>query len=54
VRAASVVIQQRVMRADQLLTDAQVTAAFLDSNGRPQRQPRDWVEKFNTIMQQGR
>jgi acyl-CoA thioester hydrolase len=51
VRAASVVIQQRVIRADELLTDARVTAAFLDANGRPQRQPKPWVEKFNNIMQ---
>jgi acyl-CoA thioester hydrolase len=54
VRAASVVIQQRVIRANELLTDARVTAAFLDANGRPQRQPKEWVEKFNNIMQQGR
>jgi acyl-CoA thioester hydrolase len=49
VRAASVQIHQRVMRDGQLLTDARVTAAFLDANGRPQRQPREWVEKFEGI-----
>jgi acyl-CoA thioester hydrolase len=49
VRAASVEIQQRVIRAGELLTDARVTAAFLDANGRPQRQPKEWVEKFNGI-----
>jgi len=49
VRAASVVIQQRVIRGDELLTDARVTAAFLDANGRPQRQPQEWVEKFRSI-----
>lgn len=52
VRGASVVIQQRVIRGDELLTDARVTAAFLDANGRPQRQPREWVEKFKHIMRQ--
>lgn len=52
VRAASVVIQQRVIRSGELLADARVTAAFLDANGRPQRQPKDWVEKFKQIMQQ--
>src|SRR5689334_3416606 len=46
VRAASVRIHQRVMRSGELLTDARVTAAFLDANGRPQRQPREWIEKF--------
>ena len=49
VRAASVVIQQRVMRGTEMLTDARVTAAFLDRNGRPQRQPKDWVERFRAI-----
>lgn len=52
VRAASVQIHQRVMRSGELLTDARVTAAFLDANGRPQRQPRDWVEKFKGITKQ--
>ena len=49
VRAASVEIHQRVMRNRQLLADARVTAAFLDANGRPQRQPKDWVERFRSI-----
>ncbi len=49
VRAASVVIQQRVMRGPEMLTDARVTAAFLDRNGRPQRQPKEWVERFRAI-----
>lgn len=49
VRASSVDIQQRVMRGPELLTDAKVTAAFLDGGGRPRRQPKDWVEKFKAI-----
>jgi acyl-CoA thioester hydrolase len=49
VRASSVDIQQRVMRGPELLTDAKVTAAFLDGQGRPQRQPKQWVEKFKAI-----
>ena len=53
VRAASVVIQQRVIRERELLTDAPVTAAFLDANGRPQRQPREWIEKFKQIAASG-
>jgi acyl-CoA thioester hydrolase len=52
VRASSVDIHQRVMRGPELLTDAHVTAAFLDGQGRPRRQPRDWVDKFNTITTQ--
>jgi len=49
VRASSVDIHQRVMRGEELLSDARVTAAFLDGEGRPRRQPRDWVEKFKAI-----
>jgi len=54
VRASSVDIQQRVMRGPELLTDARVTAAFLDGQGRPRRQPKDWVEKFKAITAQDR
>jgi acyl-CoA thioester hydrolase len=50
VRAASVLIHQRVMRGKEQLTDARVTAAFLDGEGRPQRQPREWVAKFKDII----
>ena len=52
VRASSVLIHQRVMRGKEQLTDARVTAAFLDGEGRPKRQPQDWVEKFRTITAQ--
>ena len=54
VRASSVHIHQRVMRGPELLTDARVTAAFLDGEGRPRRQPGDWVEKFTAITAQER
>ena len=49
VRAVSVLIHQRVMRGPEILTDARVTAAFLTADGRPQRQPREWVERFKAI-----
>ncbi len=52
VRGVSVLIQQRVMRGAEMLTDATVTAAFLDPSGRPKRQPREWVEKFRGIARQ--
>jgi acyl-CoA thioester hydrolase len=54
VRAASVLIHQRVMRADQLLADARVTAAFLTPDGRPRRQPSEWVEAFERLLKEGR
>jgi acyl-CoA thioester hydrolase len=54
IRASSVQIHQRVMRGSEQLTDAMVTAAFLDAQGRPIRQPKDWVEKFRGIVTQSR
>ena len=53
VRAASVLIHQRVMRGDELLADARVTAAFLTIDGRPRRQPRVWVEAFQRLTGEG-
>ena len=53
VRAAAVVIQQRVMRGDEVLTDATVTAAFIANDGRPKRQPREWVEIFERLAREG-
>jgi acyl-CoA thioester hydrolase len=53
VRSASVTIHQRVMRGAEEIADATVTAAFLTSDQRPQRQPRPWVERFQTICNLG-
>jgi acyl-CoA thioester hydrolase len=49
VRSASVTIHQRVMRGNEGITDAMVTAAFLTSDQKPRRQPRQWVERFKSI-----
>lgn len=54
VRAASVLIHQRVMRGDELLADARVTAAFLTPEGRPRRHPRPWVDMFERLREEGR
>jgi acyl-CoA thioester hydrolase len=51
VRAASCLIQQQVMRGDDILTDASVTAVFLSPDGRPKRQPREWVELFKRLQE---
>ncbi len=53
VRAASVVIHQRVMRGSELLADALITAAFLSKAGRPQRQPPAWTEIFERLKKEG-
>jgi acyl-CoA thioester hydrolase len=49
VRAASCLIQQRVMRGREILAEASVTVAFLAPDGRPRRQPRDWVDRFERV-----
>ena len=54
VRAASVLIHQRVRRGDEILADATVTAAFITPDGRPRRQPRDWVERFERLREEER
>jgi acyl-CoA thioester hydrolase len=46
---ASVVIQQTIVRGQETLAKATVTAAFLNSQGRPSRQPADWVKKFSDL-----
>ncbi|HEX8215139.1 MAG TPA: tol-pal system-associated acyl-CoA thioesterase [Allosphingosinicella sp.] len=53
IRAATVLIHQRVMRGDEILTDATVTAAFLTPEGRPRRHPREWVERFKRLKEEG-
>lgn len=53
VRAASVDIQQRVMRGGAVLTHAEVTAALVGASGRPQRQPKEWIAAFARIMESG-
>lgn len=49
VGAATAIIHQRVMRGDEVLAEATVTAAFLTPEGRPRRQPREWIEKFERL-----
>ena len=49
VRAASCAIHQRVMRGQDVLSEARVTAAFI-AGGRPKRQPRAWVEIFSALQ----
>ncbi|MCM8558423.1 tol-pal system-associated acyl-CoA thioesterase [Sphingomicrobium sediminis] len=53
VRAASCFIHQSVRRGDELLASAEVTAALLTPDGRPRRQPRDWIDKFNAVVDEG-
>ncbi len=53
IRGASCVINQKILRGEELLTDATVTAAFLGAEGRPKRQPAEWVKKFGNFKTGG-
>ena len=50
VRAASVLIHQRVSRDTETLAEVEVTAALVGANGRPRRQPAAWVERFAPLV----
>lgn len=50
VRAASCDIRQIIMRGDDILTKAVVTAAFVSPDGKPRRQPAHWVAAFQPII----
>jgi len=49
-RAAACIIQQRIWRGEELIADARVTAAFITPEGRPRRQPRNWVDAFTRLL----
>ncbi|HEY0269757.1 MAG TPA: YbgC/FadM family acyl-CoA thioesterase [Sphingomonas sp.] len=49
-RVTSGLIQQRVMRGEELVADADVTVVFVGSDGRPKRQPADWIEAFARLQ----
>ncbi|WP_156679983.1 tol-pal system-associated acyl-CoA thioesterase [Sphingomonas profundi] len=49
IRAAACLIHQRVMRGQEVLTEADVTAAFVAPDGRPRRQPRAWIDIFEQL-----
>jgi acyl-CoA thioester hydrolase len=52
ITAAAVRIHQRVMRGQEVLTDAEVLAAFISPDGRPRRQPRAWIELFEPLLEE--
>jgi acyl-CoA thioester hydrolase len=53
VRGASCDIHQRVSRDGETLVEAKVTAAFVAPDGRPVRQPADWVAAFRSVIDDG-
>jgi acyl-CoA thioester hydrolase len=50
VRGASVRIAQIIRRDNDILTDGEVTAAFVSPDGRARRQPDGWADRFRAIM----
>ena len=53
VHAAHVVIHQAVMRGEAILAEAEVVAALVAPDGRPRRQPAEWVAKYRELLGQG-
>ncbi len=50
---ARVRLGQRVLRDHTLLAEAEVRAGFLRPDGRPRRQPDDWLERFKRFEASG-
>ena len=50
IRAASCRIHQTVMCRDQILTQGEVTVAYLSPGGRPKRQPKAWIDMFQRLQ----
>lgn len=48
-RGALCAVHQRVMRGTETLVEADVSVALIGSNGRPKRQPRQWIEIFERL-----
>jgi len=46
ISGARIVMQQRLLRDDDLLVAARVEAAIIGEGGRPRRFPREWVRAF--------
>ena len=48
--AASVRLNQRALRGETLLAEAQVRVGFVSPEGRPRRQPKAWREAFRSVF----
>lgn len=49
VGAATVTMDQRIRRGEELLVEARVRAAFLGPDGRPRRQPAEWLRRYRAL-----
>ncbi len=50
VTPATCAVHQQVMRGEELLTQGDVSVAFLTPQGRPRRQPKPWIDIFSRLM----
>lgn len=50
IRRSACVIQQRVMRGDAVLTEGRITAVYVTGDGRPRRQPPEWIRAFEAMV----
>ncbi len=50
IKAASVKMNQRAMRGDEVLCTAQLRIGFVAPDGRPRRQPQPWRNAFHTVL----
>jgi acyl-CoA thioester hydrolase len=49
IHGACCVISQQILRGQEPICKATITVAFLGAQGRPKRQPAEWLEKFERI-----
>lgn len=50
IHGAACVISQKILRDTNLLAEAVITVAFLGPDGRPKRQPAEWMGKFERML----
>lgn len=49
-RGVCLAIDQKVLRGEDLLAEGTVTVAFLSAEGRPKRQPDEWLARFQRLL----
>lgn len=47
---AACTLSQRIQRGAETLTEATVRVAFIGPDGKPRRQPKDWVKRFHDLQ----
>ena len=48
-RGASCAVHQRVMRGSETVVEADISVALIGPDGRPKRQPRQWIEALERL-----